>query len=86
MVAEVIRLGTYQLKDDNGNVLTNTWNIEQLRRFFPKNSVLPFSFHSTFAPTTPQSERSRPGSVGGSMGVRYHPPFLLLYSNTFLPK
>ena len=35
MVTEVIQLGTYRLKDDNGNVLTNTWNIEQLRRFFP---------------------------------------------------
>ena len=27
-VAEVIRQGTYWLKDDNSNVLTNTWNIE----------------------------------------------------------
>ena len=27
-VTEVIRPGTYQLEDDNGNVLTNTWNIE----------------------------------------------------------
>ena len=34
-VAEVIRPGAYRLKDDNGNVLTNTWNIEQLCRFFP---------------------------------------------------
>ena len=37
-VTEVIRPGAYQLKDDNGNVLTNTWNIEQLRRF-PLNLV-----------------------------------------------
>ena len=35
MVTEVIRSGTYRMKDDNDNVLTNTWNIEQLRRFFP---------------------------------------------------
>ena len=34
-IAEVIRLGTYRLKDSDGNTLTNTWNIEQLRRFFP---------------------------------------------------
>jgi len=27
-VVEVIRLGAYRLKDDNGNVLTNIWNIE----------------------------------------------------------
>ena len=33
-VTEVIRLGTYRLEDDNGNILTNTWNSEQLRRFF----------------------------------------------------
>ena len=25
---EVIRPGTYRLKDDNGDVVTNTWNIE----------------------------------------------------------
>ena len=35
-VTEVTRPGTYRLEDDNGNVLTNTWNIEQLRRFPPK--------------------------------------------------
>ena len=34
-MTEAIRPGIYRLKDDNGNVLTNTWNIEQLRRFFP---------------------------------------------------
>ena len=34
-VTEVIRLGAYRLKDNNGNVLTNTWNIGQLHRFYP---------------------------------------------------
>ena len=34
-IAEVIRPGTYELKDSDGNILTNSWNIEQLRRFFP---------------------------------------------------
>ena len=33
-IAEVIRLGTYKLKDSDGNILTNSWNIEQLRYFF----------------------------------------------------
>ena len=33
--AEVIWLGTYKLKDSDGNILTNSWNIEQLRHFFP---------------------------------------------------
>ncbi|XP_066384919.1 uncharacterized protein [Miscanthus floridulus] len=28
-VTKMIQPGTYWLKDDNGNVLTNTWNIEQ---------------------------------------------------------
>ena len=35
MVTEVIPPGAYRRKDDNGDVLTNTWNIEQLCRFFP---------------------------------------------------
>ena len=38
-VTEVIRPGTYRLKDDNGNVLTNTWNIKQLQCFFPNSLV-----------------------------------------------
>ena len=38
-VTEVIQPGTYRLEDNNGNVLNNTWNIEQLRRFFPLKSA-----------------------------------------------
>jgi len=34
-IAEVIRPGTYKLKDFDNNILTNSWDIEQLRRFFP---------------------------------------------------
>ena len=34
-IAEVIRPGTYKLKDSDGNILTNSWTIEQLRCFFP---------------------------------------------------
>ena len=41
-VTEVIRLGTYRLKDNDCNVLTNTWNIEQLRRFPPKFGLTAF--------------------------------------------
>ena len=40
-VIEVIRLGTYRL-EDNGNALTNTWNIEQLRHFSPKLGITTF--------------------------------------------
>ena len=74
MVAEVIQLGAYQLKDDNGNVLTNTWNIEQLRRFSLKLGLTTY-FHSMLAPIAPQPEHYRPGSLRGSTGVRYHPFF-----------
>ena len=45
MVTEVIQLGTYRLEDDNDNVLTNTWNIEQLRRFSPKFGLTAFIQH-----------------------------------------
>ena len=41
-VTEVIRPGAYRLKDDNGNVLPNTWNIEQLYRFPPKFNLTAF--------------------------------------------
>ena len=34
-IAEVIRPGTYKLTDSDGNILTNSWNIEQLCCFFP---------------------------------------------------
>ena len=41
-VTKVIRPGAYRLEDNNGNVLTNTWNIEQLRRFSPKFGLTNF--------------------------------------------
>ena len=65
MVTEVIRLGAYRLKDDNGNVLTNTWNGEQLRRF-PLNLVLPLLFN-TCSCKAPQPKHFQPGLLGGSM-------------------
>jgi hypothetical protein len=34
-IAEVVRPGSYRLKDNDGTILTNTWNMEQLCRFFP---------------------------------------------------
>ena len=44
-VTVVIRPGAYRLKDDNGNVLTNTWNIEQLCHFPPKFGLIAFIQH-----------------------------------------
>ena len=34
-ITKVICPGTYKLRDSDDNILTNSWNIEQLRRFFP---------------------------------------------------
>jgi len=63
MVTEVILPGAYRLKDDNGNVLTNTWNIEQLRRFSPKFGLT--AFYSTLAPVKhPSLNTFSPGCSG----------------------
>ena len=35
VITEVLRLGAYKLKTIDGEVFTNAWNIEQLRRFYP---------------------------------------------------
>ena len=68
MVTEVIQPGTYRLEDNNGNVLTNTWNIEQLRRFSSK--IWSYRFLVKLAPIkAPQPEHFQPGSLGGSMRV-----------------
>jgi hypothetical protein len=34
-VVKVLKLGTYKLANKDGEELTNTWNIQQLRRFYP---------------------------------------------------
>ena len=62
-MTEVIRPGAYRLKDDNGNVLTNTWNNEQLRRFSPKFGLT--AFYSTLAPVKhPSLNTFSPGRSG----------------------
>jgi hypothetical protein len=35
IIAKVLKPGTYKLSNEKGEIFTNTWNIEQLRRFFP---------------------------------------------------
>jgi hypothetical protein len=40
IVAKVLKPGTYKLSNEKGEIFTNTWNIEQLRRFFLKASRL----------------------------------------------
>ena len=35
IIAEVLKPGTYKLANKKGEVYTNAWNIQQLRRFYP---------------------------------------------------
>lgn len=35
IIAQVLRPGAYRLKDGDGNLLNNAWNIENLRKFYP---------------------------------------------------
>ena len=35
IIAEVLKPGTYKLANENGEVFTNAWNTQQLRRFYP---------------------------------------------------
>ena len=69
-MTEVIGPGTYQLEDDNGNVLTNTWNIEQLRRFSPKFGLTAFLTHAPVK--APQPKHFQPGLLGYLSFFYYH--------------
>jgi transposase InsO family protein len=35
IIAKILKLRTYKLANDQGEVYSNAWNIEQLRRFYP---------------------------------------------------
>jgi hypothetical protein len=35
VVVKVLKSGTYKLSNEDGEELTNAWNIQQLRRFYP---------------------------------------------------
>jgi hypothetical protein len=35
IIVEVLKPDTYKLSNEKGEIFTNAWNIEQLRRFFP---------------------------------------------------
>ena len=35
IVAQVLKPETYKLANEKGKILTNAWNIEQLRHFYP---------------------------------------------------
>jgi hypothetical protein len=34
IVVKVLKPGTYKLANEQGEVITNAWNIQQLRRFY----------------------------------------------------
>ena len=34
-IADVIKPGTYKVANENSEVPTNAWNVQQLRRFYP---------------------------------------------------
>ena len=88
MVTEVIRPGTYRLEDNNGNLLTNTWNIEQLRRFPLKFGLTDFLVK--LAPVkAPQPEHFQPGSLRGlHEGTILNTTSLFYYHmvNNFVPE
>jgi hypothetical protein len=35
IIAKILKLGTYKLANGHGEVYSNAWNVEQLRRFYP---------------------------------------------------
>jgi hypothetical protein len=35
IITKILKLGTYKLANDQGEVYSNSWNIQQLRRFYP---------------------------------------------------
>ena len=37
VIAKVLKPGTNELADSQGEVYTNTWSIQRLRRFYPKD-------------------------------------------------
>jgi hypothetical protein len=36
---KVLKPGTYKLANEDGEELTNAWNIQQLRRFYPEPRI-----------------------------------------------
>jgi hypothetical protein len=35
IIVKILKPGTYKLANDQGEVYSNAWNIQQLRRFYP---------------------------------------------------
>jgi hypothetical protein len=78
-IAEVVRPGTYRLKDNDGNILTNTWNIEQKLTTFPR--FLP-NAGSYSTPAGALSARVARGTDGGTTPRALLPPLSLCKSCT----
>jgi hypothetical protein len=39
IIHEVLRLGTYKIQYEDGRVISNAWNVEHLRPFYPRVTV-----------------------------------------------
>jgi hypothetical protein len=50
IIAKILKPGTYKLGNDQGEVYSNAWNIQQLRRFYRLNvsshSCISLSLHA----------------------------------------
>ena len=84
-VIEVIRPGTYRLKDDNGNVLTNTWNIEQLCCFPLKIRSYHFLSFNICSHKHPSPNTFGPGCSEAPWGCDTTSLFYYHMVNTFHP-
>jgi hypothetical protein len=51
-MVKVLKPGTYKLANEDGEELTNTWNIQQLRRFYPQARISKL-FIVNYMPNTP---------------------------------
>ena len=68
-VIEVIRLGTYRLEDNDGNLLNNTWNIEQRRHFPLKFGLTDFLVNTCPCKNTPARTLSARVARGLHKGI-----------------
>jgi hypothetical protein len=50
-VVKVLKPGTYKLANEDGEELTNAWNIQQLRRFYPQLGFPSFFCCKSQSPT-----------------------------------
>jgi hypothetical protein len=72
IVVEVLRSGMYRLKDDNGNLLSNAWNIEKLNKLYPKLLFCPFSIHTQTKHVNQIAMPTKSPSFAQGLGSKHH--------------